>query len=129
VVAEIEHWKARYGDVEIEIIDDIFNLHEDRAIAVLDGLRQRLGRQRILFPNGLRTDIMSEAYIQAMDRAGTYFVAFAVESAVTRIQKVMGKRLRIDRAAHNIQRCAERGIMSHGLFMLGFPTETADERS
>jgi radical SAM superfamily enzyme YgiQ (UPF0313 family) len=51
----------------------------------------------------------------------------AVESAVPRMQKVMQKNLKIDKVQRIVDFIAAQGIMVHGAFMLGFPTETEDE--
>jgi radical SAM superfamily enzyme YgiQ (UPF0313 family) len=51
----------------------------------------------------------------------------AVESASPRIQKVMKKRLKIDKVKHIVDFIAKQGVMVHGAFMLGFPSETEEE--
>jgi radical SAM superfamily enzyme YgiQ (UPF0313 family) len=51
----------------------------------------------------------------------------AVESAVPRLQKVMRKNLKVDKVRRIVDFIAAQGIMVHGAFMLGFPTETEEE--
>ena len=51
----------------------------------------------------------------------------AVESASPRIQKVMKKRLKIEKVRKIVDFIADQGILVHGAFMLGFPSETEEE--
>jgi len=62
-----------------------------------------------------------------LKQAGMYRCMVAVESAVPRLQKVMQKNLKIDKVAKIVDFIAGQGIMVHGAFMLGFPTETEEE--
>jgi anaerobic magnesium-protoporphyrin IX monomethyl ester cyclase len=127
IVAEMVELRRRYGVDEFEFLDDAFNLQEDRAIETLDRIRTTLPEARLLFANGLRADIMTGRYIDAMVRAGTYYLSVAIESASPRIQKLIRKNLNIDAAEESIRRCAEQRLYCNGYFMLGFPTETSEE--
>ena len=127
VVAEMTELARRYGVREFEFIDDTFNLQEDRAREIFARLRRELPGVRILFPNGLRTDIMTPEFIDDMAATGVYYASFAFESGSPRIQEVCGKRLKLEAAQENLKRCAEKGLYLNGYFMLGFPTETHEE--
>ena len=56
-----------------------------------------------------------------------YRCMVAVESAVPRVQRVMKKNLKIDKVRRIVDFIAAQGVMVHGAFMLGFPSETEDE--
>jgi radical SAM superfamily enzyme YgiQ (UPF0313 family) len=127
VLDMMEEIARRHGVREFEILDDAFNIREDRAMAILDGVQARVPGARLLFPNGLRTDLMSHAFIDALARAGTQYVSFAVESASPRIQALVRKGLDLDRVKDNIDYASRRGIFCNGFFMVGFPGETAQE--
>ncbi|MBZ0273246.1 radical SAM protein [bacterium] len=127
VVREMKWLRDLHGVSEFEIVDDIFNIKEDRAIEILDRIHAEIPDATLHFPNGLRTDIMSERYIDAMKRAGTVLVGFAFESASPRLQKTMRKRLDLEAARANLAKCSARGIFCLGFFMLGFPGETAED--
>jgi radical SAM superfamily enzyme YgiQ (UPF0313 family) len=127
IVAEMIDLRRLYGVDDFEFLDDAFNLQEDRAIETLDRIRTMLPGAKLQFPNGLRVDIMSRRYIDAMARAGTQYVSVAIESASPRIQKLIRKNLNIEAAEENIRCCADRHFYCNGYFMLGFPTETIEE--
>ena len=127
VLAEIDALVDRHGITDLEIIDDIFNLDYDRAIAIMSMIERRPYRLRIAFPNGLRSDLLDRRMLEAMARAGTVFISFAIETVTPRHQKQVGKNLKLDRAGEAIEIAADLGIFSNGFFMLGFPGETHEE--
>lgn len=127
VLGEIGQLISRYGVREIQFIDDIFNFQRDRAEAVLQGIIDRGWDLAIAFPNGIRADILDADFIALMKRAGTYKVSVAIESGTARLQKLMHKNLNIDRARDAVRELVRQRILTHVFFMVGFPTETAEE--
>lgn len=128
VIEEIRILREQYDIHEFEIVDDCFNLDRDRMHRILNGLIA-FGdpKLRLQFPNGLRSDLLSREDVLLLKKAGTNFISFAVETASPRLQKYVRKNLDIDRAVKAISMAAGAGIFCNGFFMLGFPTETADE--
>lgn len=127
VLEEIDLLVNRYGVRELVFYDDIFNFKPERAKAICRGLIERRYGLKLTFPNGLRGDILDEELVDLMREAGMYRAMIAVESAVPRVQKVMKKNLRIPQTKKIVDYMASRGVMTHGAFMLGFPTETREE--
>jgi radical SAM superfamily enzyme YgiQ (UPF0313 family) len=113
------------GVDEIQIVDDIFNMNPPRMKAVCRAIEPY--KMHITFPNGLRFDILDEEGCEALVRAGTYGACVAIETITPRLQELIKKRLKVDRAQHAIRWMADRGVLIRGFFMLGFPTETLDE--
>jgi radical SAM superfamily enzyme YgiQ (UPF0313 family) len=112
---------------ELVFMDDIFNFRPERAKKIAQGLIERDYRLALTFPNGFRGDILDEELVLLLKQAGMYRCMVAVESAVPRIQKVMKKNLKIDKVEHIVDFIARQGVMVHGAFMLGFPSETEEE--
>jgi len=81
----------------------------------------------ITFPNGLRFDILDEEGCDALVRAGTYGACVAIETITPRLQDLIKKHLRVERAQQAIRWMSDRGVLVRGFFMLGFPTETREE--
>ena len=108
-------------------MDDIFNFRPARAKKIARGLIERDYGLKLTFPNGFRGDILDEELVDLLKEAGMYRCMVAVESAVPRIQKVMKKNLKIEKVRNIVDYIAKRGIMVHGAFMLGFPSETREE--
>lgn len=127
VFEEIHTLYHRYGIREFHIQDDIFNLRVERALEVCERVIRSGMRCVFAFPNGLRADIMTEELLQAMKGAGVRRIAYSVESASPRIQKLIRKRLDLEKTARIAERTARMGFLVKGFFMLGFPTETREE--
>lgn len=128
VIEEIRILREQYDIHEFEIVDDCFNLDRERMHRILDGL-VAFGdpKLRLQFPNGLRSDLLTREDVLLLKKAGTNFISFAVETASPRLQKYVRKNLDIDKAVNAISMAAGAGIFCNGFFMLGFPTETAQE--
>lgn len=126
-VAEMLRLRDRYRLSEFEIIDDTFNLHLDRAKAVMQEIIGRKLNCALAFANGLRADRMDDELLQLMKRAGVYRIDYAVETASPRLQKFLHKNLDLSRAREVIHRTVAAGIITGVYYMLGFPGETEEE--
>jgi len=62
-------------------------------------------------------------------QAGTVSACFAIETASSRLQKLIRKDLKLEKATKVINAAVKAGIYSTGFFMIGFPTETYEEAS
>lgn len=128
VIEEIAYLYENYGVDEFQIIDDIFNLHKPRLKAIFrEVIRRWPGQLKFNFPNGLRADILDTECIELMCKAGTYWCGIAIETVTPRLQKLVGKNLDIDKAGWAISEFNKYKCGITGFFMLGFPTETAEE--
>ncbi len=127
MIEEIDYYQRQYGVNDFDFLDDIFNLDHQRLSTFCDLAGQRKPKIKLVLPNGVRTDILTEQEIDALADVGTYYVSFALESGSPRIQKLMRKNLNIDKYVENVERAARRGIFCHGYTMIGFPTETEAE--
>ncbi len=127
VLAEIRTLHDTYGVRELEIIDDIFNLDLPRAKRIFDMIIESDMKLRLTFPNGVRGDRLDDEFLAKARKAGVVFMAFAVETATPRLQKMLRKNIRLDRIERNIEMARNHGIFCLGFFMLGFPTETREE--
>ncbi|MBN1424209.1 B12-binding domain-containing radical SAM protein [Candidatus Fermentibacteria bacterium] len=127
VVEEAREIVGRFGIRDIEVYDDIFNLDLPRAKAICEGLCRMDGSFQLAFPNGVRADRLDRELVSLMADAGTTNLAVAVETASSRLQKLIHKHLDIERVREAITWADADGIVTNGYFMLGFPTETAEE--
>ncbi|MGD2090547.1 MAG: AMP-binding protein, partial [Candidatus Aminicenantes bacterium] len=111
------------------IIDDIFNLNIKNSSRFFRLIIEKGLEVQLFFPNGLRGDLLSKEYIDLMMEAGTVSLALALETASTRLQKLVGKNLNLEILSENIEYiCREYPQVILELFtMHGFPTETREE--
>jgi radical SAM superfamily enzyme YgiQ (UPF0313 family) len=127
VVEEISLLRGKYGCEELEIVDDCFNLDLARAKAICRGIIERKLGLHLSLPNGIRGDIVDEEFLDLLKAAGFYRIAFAVESASPRIQQIIHKKIDLDKVQWAITETAARGMFPTGYFIMGFPTETAED--
>jgi radical SAM superfamily enzyme YgiQ (UPF0313 family) len=127
VVDEIERLIKEYNVNDFEIFDDIFNLDYDRVMKICAEIKRRGLKTRFSFPNGIRGDLLDRKILKELRSVGAYHMAFAVESANLRVQKLIRKKIDLDKIRDNISIAADEGIFAWGFFMIGFPTETRKE--
>ena len=127
VVDEIETLYRNYGIREFEFMDDMFNLKKDRVQAICRLILERNLDLKMTFPNGMRADILDVETLKLLKEAGMYRTMLAIESGSPRLQKYIKKHVQLDKAQRIIKETVKLGIMTHGAFMLGFPTETEEE--
>ncbi len=127
VFAEIRWIHDELGITDFQVIDDIFNLDMDRAKRICDLVIQSGMKLTFAFPNAIRSDRVDEELVEKMALAGTKFTAIAIETASTRLQKLIKKNLDLDTAFRTIELFSQAGVVTRGFFMLGFPTETEEE--
>ncbi|OQX62352.1 MAG: hypothetical protein B5M56_06595, partial [Desulfococcus sp. 4484_241] len=82
---------------DFEFVDDIFNLDKKRLFDFCDLVHRRNLKLKLVFPNGVRTDILTQQEIDALVDAGTYYTSFALETGSPRLQKLVGKNLDIEK--------------------------------
>lgn len=126
VVDEIKHIHQTYGIDDFVFVDDIFNVPRKNGKETLRLLIEQVPGVRVNFPNGLRADQLDMEYMELFEAAGTTHMALAVETASPRLQKLIGKNLKLDHAAEMIHEASKRFVVC-GFFMVGFPTETRAE--
>jgi radical SAM superfamily enzyme YgiQ (UPF0313 family) len=127
VISEILTLYNNHGVREFHIYDDIFNFDKRRAKRICDLIIENKIKIKIAFPNGLRGDIMDRELIYKLKKAGTYRITYAIETASPRLQKMLKKNINLRKIKEVIAQTDRAKIMTHGFFMLGFPTETKEE--
>ena len=120
-----ERWDVR----DFYIVDDIFNLQNDRAIDFFKMITASpmSGQVRFYFVNGLRGDRVDPAFIDAAVEAGVVWMAYAVETASPRLQKQIQKHLNVEKVRATIEYSYAKDIAVIYWGMLGIDTETIEE--
>jgi amino acid adenylation domain-containing protein len=110
-------------------IDDIFNLNIKNSRRFFELVIENGLDIQISFPNGVRGDILTKEYIDIMVKAGTIQVAFALETASPRLQKLIGKNLILEKFKENVEYVCQKypHVIIELFTMHGFPTETEEE--
>ena len=127
VVEDMERLNREYGAECFEIVDDVFNLNSRRMMEFAALINKKNLKINFGFPNGIRTDILTEEVVAALVAAGMNSASYALESGSPRIQKLCGKRLDLDGFMCGVEICARHKVYGRGFAMMGHPTETESD--
>ncbi|NLH47918.1 MAG: B12-binding domain-containing radical SAM protein [Myxococcales bacterium] len=127
VAEEMADLVRRFGIGDFVIMDDLFNASEARLRQLAEAILERGLKIGLSFPIGLRGDLMTEDGVRWLQRAGMFRCMYAVETASPRLQELIGKNNNLEKLRHIIEFTRAQGVMVHGSFMLGFPTEVEAE--
>jgi radical SAM superfamily enzyme YgiQ (UPF0313 family) len=121
------HWDL--GIRKFSFLDDTFNLDEENSSQVFRELIKNCPGIQLFFPNGVRGDRLNFDYIDLMMEAGTVNVMMALETASPRLQRLIGRNLRVDKFKENIRYIIEKypQVILELNMITGFPTETREE--
>jgi anaerobic magnesium-protoporphyrin IX monomethyl ester cyclase len=125
VYEEIRRLYDDYSIRDLYIVDDIFNVSLPRALALFEMIKRGGRRVSLYFANGLRADTVTEEFVDCAIEAGAAWFTFAVESASEDIQRLVRKRVNLEKARHIIAYTQRKGVAVNISTMFGFPTETA----
>jgi len=126
IVAEMREHVEKRNISNFVFVDDTFNVPMKEAKEALSLIIKELPTVKLNFPNGLRADHIDEEMLDLFEKAGTVEIALAVETAVPRLQKFIGKYMDVQKAEKAIHAASKR-FVTRTLFMVGFPTETYEE--
>jgi len=127
VITEISNLYYLHNIKYFEIIDDNFNLDRNRTRTILELIIQEKLKIHLLFPNGLRLDLLNSELIDLMKSAGTIQIAAPFDSGSPAVQERYGRRLNLEKAEEITCRIIEKQIFTIGYFIVGYPDETLEE--
>ena len=126
IFEEIIELHGQHGIEDFYIVDDIFNVDLKRSFALFDLILAAGLKLRLYFVNGLRADITSEKFVDRALAAGAVWFTYAVESGTNEIQRLVKKRLDLEKARRIISYTQSQNVAVNISTMYGFPTETRE---
>ena len=128
VVEELSLLKNRYGVKRFSIIDDEFTLAKRYATRFCEALIDSNLDLKWDIPAGVRLDSLYPELLEVMEAAGCEAMAVGIESGNERIQKLINKRVTVEKIREKAALAAEcTPIRMDGYFMIGFLDETEEE--
>jgi len=110
-----------YGKNYFRFEHDMLTLNRKWLLDLCDALdREKLDVNWECFS---RIDTIDEEMMERMAAAGCNDIYFGIETGSPRMQKLLNKRLRLDRAPSVIRKVCDFGIIATSGFILGFPQE------
>lgn len=125
VMEEITTLKRERDIDSIHFMDDIFNYNRKRLEEFCDTMEQRnLGIEwRAL----TRVELLDDALLERMKKAGCYKIALGIESGTPRILRYIGKCEDLPHIRQVFKKSREIGIETKAFFTIGSPIETEEE--
>jgi radical SAM superfamily enzyme YgiQ (UPF0313 family) len=124
VLAEIEDILS-IGIGEAFIHDDTFTIRRERVETICRGVIER--GYNLVWEARSRVDLVDEALIALMRRAGCHRLSFGVESGSPKVLKSMRKDIEISRVIDVFAACRRNGIIALADFMVGNLDETGED--
>jgi radical SAM superfamily enzyme YgiQ (UPF0313 family) len=125
VVDEMELLVNTRGITAISIEDDIFTMDRQWVTEICDEILARGLKVKWIIQT--RVDCFDRPLLRKMKQAGCSGISLGIESGNDRVLKVLKKGFTREQALEGIRMCQEEGLMMRLLFMIGNPTETAEE--
>ncbi len=123
IARELDSMKE-LGATNVVFIDDTFNVPLPRFKDICRLMIER--DYGFNWYSYFRCSNSDDEAIDLMARSGCKGVFLGIESGSPRILKNMAKAATIEKYANGIHRLRERGILTFGSFILGFPGETRE---
>jgi len=122
LMAEVVHWKDRYGINMLTILDELFSLKKDRVLEFC----RRVAPLDLKWCAQMRVTDLDEETLAAMKDSGCWGISYGFESGSDKVLKSMKKHI----LAKDIERAVEMtfaaGIQVQGNFIFGDVAETVE---
>jgi radical SAM superfamily enzyme YgiQ (UPF0313 family) len=124
VIREIEAC-LKLGIHEFLIYDDTFTVNAHRVMNICEGICGK--KLDIGFDIRARVDTVNREMLAALKRANCRAIHYGVEAGTERMLRVLNKGIHLDQAKQVFTETRRAGIQTLAYFMIGSPTETADD--
>jgi len=123
VLQELEHWYKRGYDT-FEFSDDNFTFNMPRAEKICDLIINSGMKLKLIFGNGLRADRVNKNLLKKLKKAGTFWIAYSLESSDPHSLELLKKDLTLEQLKESVKETKELDIRTQVNFIIGNPGET-----
>lgn len=123
LLGEIEY-DIRLGVRDFLFWTEQFTLDRDYSNKFLDRLISRGLHKKIKWVCNSRVDMVDEALLVKMKKAGCWQIAFGLEFGIDAILQLTNKRTTVEQGNYAIKLAHKVGIVTDGHFIIGYPGET-----
>lgn len=125
MIAQMTELHSRYGVAKFDLTHDLYTVDRRRVISFCRALLE--SGSKLKWTCSARTDCVDEELLDWMKRAGCVGVFFGIETGSARMQRIIDKRLDLNRVRDAIHWCGERGIGVKAATIIGFPEEEEED--
>lgn len=125
VLEELKYWYKRGYDT-FEFSDDNFTFNMPRAEKICDLIINSGMKLKILFGNGLRADRVNENLLKKLKKAGTFWIAYGLETSNQHSLELLKKDLTLGQLKKSVAETKALEIKTQVNFIIGNPGQTWD---
>ena len=122
IVSDIQYYQEKYGITSFWFSHDAFTSDKKLISAVCDQILEK--QLNIQWRCSARVDCLTEELILKMKQAGLTQIEMGIETGSARMQKLINKRLDLEKARSIIAFLRKNKIHVSLFFIYGFPEET-----
>jgi radical SAM superfamily enzyme YgiQ (UPF0313 family) len=120
----MQHLQNTYGIKHMTFVDDLFTASKVRTTALCNLIIN--SGMKMTWSCASRVDVVNAETLKLMAKAGCWEISFGLETGSNELLQKMDKAASIEKSRQALQWCADAGIRTKGLFMLGYPGENKD---
>lgn len=128
VLDELSMVVDRFGIDFVTFFDDNFVVDQRRMKELCDGLISRGYPGRVRFMCQMRGDAATPETLGILIKAGFAAVSFGIETGSERVAVAIRKGEKVSQNVAAVKLAHKMGLQTLGTFIIGFPTETDEER-
>lgn len=127
IIDEIKTIHEKFGTTSFKFEHDMFTLNRNKVIHICKMLKE-IGFP-ITWRCSARIDCLDEELIDVMVDAGMTYLFVGIETGSPRMQKLIHKNLKLEKAYDILAYAAAKGVEITASFIFGLPKETEDDLS
>lgn len=127
ILAEIEELICKYKATQINFEADALTVSRKFILSLCNTIIESNMHKKIKWTCESRADALDEMVLSKMKEAGCWQISIGVESGVDRLLKEINKGETTQEIEDKIKLIKKAGISVRAFFMLGLPSETAEE--
>ena len=125
IIDEVKYVIENYGVHNFSFEHDLFTLKKDVVMKICGGIKAE--GLDIIWECSSRIDTIDDEMMNAMAKANCRQIFFGIETGSERMQKVIGKNLKLDGIQDVLASCIKYNIQPTFSFIYGFPEETQQD--
>gem|GEM_PF-2037006 len=125
IIKELTLLKDKYNKSNFVFIHDNLTANKDFALSLVNSIKE--SHLNIQYEISSRIDTIDEEFIRLFKESGGKTIFFGIESGSERMQKTIGKNLKLDRIYEILESCKNNGVEASTSFIIGFPDESLED--
>jgi len=125
IIENLKYLKENYLIDGFQVDDDEFDINRERVLTLCDLLQKN--NLKFKWSHFSRINIVKEDVLKAEIKSGLRLVEFGIESGSDRVLSFLNKGQTVEQIINVFNLCRRLKLKVSALFMIGLPTETADD--